>query len=102
MCSLHISEDTIKSGYYNTSSRDLWKRINNFPYDFTSVTHAGPFEHAVDIRKPTLSSNYSGVHFGDRQNLSTIDIQKLRSLYECPGKNGFFKIMNYMYNAFCV
>jgi hypothetical protein len=87
MRNMHISEDAIRSTFYNTSSRDLWTGIDDFPYDYTSVTHAGPFEHALDIRKPTLtSSTYPGVHFGDRQNLSTIDIQKLRHLYSCHSK----------------
>lgn len=54
------------------------------PYDFTSVTHAGPFEHAIDSRKPTVSSKYPGVYFSDHYNLSIIDVRKLRALYDCP------------------
>lgn len=53
------------------------------PYDYTSVTHVGPFEHALDSRKPTVSTKYPGVYFGDHMNLSVIDVQKIRKLYHC-------------------
>lgn len=53
------------------------------PYDYTSVTHVGPFEHALDSRKPTVSTKYPGVYFGDHMNLSVIDVQKIRTLYRC-------------------
>nr|XP_022300585.1 meprin A subunit alpha-like [Crassostrea virginica] len=62
----------------------MWTNIQGLPYDYTSVTHVGPFEHALDLKKPTVSSKYPGVHFGDKMNLSVIDIQKLRTLYKCP------------------
>lgn len=62
----------------------MWNNIIGLPYDYTSVTHVGPFEHALDPKKPTVSSKYPGVHFGDKMNLSVIDVQKLRTLYKCP------------------
>lgn len=84
---LTIHWDNIKSTYrsnlYSVSTPDLWEKIRHLPYDYTSVTHVGPFEHALDPRKPTVSSKYPGVYFGDHYNLSVIDVRKLRTLYHC-------------------
>ncbi|XP_062598030.1 meprin A subunit beta-like [Saccostrea cucullata] len=80
----NIERETVRAKKYNISSPMLWAGIESMPYDFTSVTHIGPFEHALDIRKPTLSSKYEGVYFGNHQNLSVIDVMKLRKLYKCP------------------
>lgn len=76
--------ESYRHGLYNISSYDFWHIIRHMPYDYTSVTHVGPFEHALDIRKPTVSSKYPGVYFGDHYNLSIIDVRKLRALYDCP------------------
>ncbi|XP_078339512.1 meprin A subunit alpha-like [Crassostrea virginica] len=84
---LTIHNDNIKSEFhrfYDKSPNELWTNIEGLPYDYTSVTHVGPFEHALDSKKPTVSSKYPGVHFGDKMNLSVIDVQKLRTLYKCP------------------
>uniref|UniRef100_K1QN98 Metalloendopeptidase n=1 Tax=Magallana gigas TaxID=29159 RepID=K1QN98_MAGGI len=85
-------QKSYRHGLYNISSYDFWHIIRHMPYDFTSVTHAGPFEHAIDSRKPTVSSKYPGVYFSDHYNLSIIDVRKLRALYDCPSDfGGFFK-----------
>ncbi|XP_061175931.1 meprin A subunit beta-like [Saccostrea echinata] len=76
----NIETEAINRKIYNESS----SKIGDMPYDFTSVTHVGPFEHALDTRKPTLSSKYEGVHFGDHLNLSVIDVIKIRQMYNCP------------------
>lgn len=93
---LTIHWDNLQQSYrhdrYNTSSYKVWQIVRQMPYDFTSVTHAGPFEHALDTRKPTVSSKYPGVYFGDHYNLSVIDVCKLRALYGCSpdiGGQGF-------------
>lgn len=78
-----LQDDTYRGNLYGKSSPDLWNQIRHMPYDFTSVTHVGPFEHAKDSRKPTVSSKYPGVYFGDHMELSVIDVQKLRTLYRC-------------------
>lgn len=65
------------------STPDQWEIIRHMPYDYTSVTHVRPFEHALDSRKPTVSTKYPGVYFGDHMNLSVIDVQKIRTLYRC-------------------
>ncbi|XP_056001701.1 astacin-like metalloprotease toxin 1 [Ostrea edulis] len=61
---------------------------SDYPYDFSSITHFGPFENGKDPSRPTISSHasFSGVTFGERGHLSEIDIRKLRDLYKC-GKN---------------
>ncbi|XP_052679329.1 meprin A subunit beta-like isoform X2 [Crassostrea angulata] len=81
----NISKDTYayRSNLYNKSTPDFWDNIHNMPYDYTSVTHVRPFEHALDSRKPTVSTKYPGVYFGDHMNLSVIDVQKIRKLYHC-------------------
>lgn len=65
------------------STPDQWENIRHMPYDYTSVTHVGPFENTQDFKKPTVSTKYPGVYFGDHYNLSVIDVQKLRTLYHC-------------------
>ncbi|XP_052679277.1 meprin A subunit alpha-like [Crassostrea angulata] len=81
-------QKSYRHGLYNISSYDFWHTIRHMPYDYTSVTHVGPFEHALDIRKPSVSSKYPGVYFGDHYNLSIIDVRKLRALYDCPPDTG--------------
>ena len=81
--------------FYDYSSADLWENIEGLPYDYTSVTHVGPFEHAIDPKKPTVSSKYPEVKFGDKMNLSVIDVQKQRTLYKClTGTCNSFLLLN--------
>ncbi|XP_056000553.1 meprin A subunit alpha-like [Ostrea edulis] len=58
---------------------------SNYPYDFSSITHFGPFENGKDPSRPTISSHasFSGVTFGERRHFSEIDIRKLQDLYKC-------------------
>lgn len=78
-----FSENSHRSKLYNKSTPDVWDTIRRMPYDYTSVTHVGPFEHAINSNKPTVSAKYPGVYFGDHMNLSVIDVLKLRTLYGC-------------------
>lgn len=79
----NIKKGTYRSNLYNVSTPDQWEIIRQMPYDYTSVTHVGPFENAQDFKKPTVSSKYPGVYFGDHYHLSVIDVKKLRTLYRC-------------------
>lgn len=78
-----FSENSHRSRLYNKSNPDVWDTIPPMPYDYTSVTHVGPFEHAINSNKPTVSAKYPGVYFGDHMNLSVIDVKKIRTLYGC-------------------
>nr|XP_034307912.1 meprin A subunit beta isoform X1 [Crassostrea gigas] len=79
----NIEQNSHRSRLYNKSNPDVWDTIPPMPYDYTSVTHVGPFEHAINSNKPTVSAKYPGVYFGDHMNLSVIDVQKIRTLYGC-------------------
>nr|XP_034307279.1 meprin A subunit beta [Crassostrea gigas] len=79
----NIKQHSHRSNLYNKSAPDVWDTILQMPYDYTSITHVGPFENALDSRKPTVSTKYPGVYFGDHMNLSVIDVQKIRMLYRC-------------------
>ena len=54
----------------------------NTPYDYTSVMHYEP-EAFSSNGLPTIEPLQAGAKIGQRRNMSTIDIEEVRILYNC-------------------
>ena len=59
-------------------------RVNtlNTPYDYGSLMHYGSTAFSIN-NSPTIEPIQPGVTIGQRSNLSSIDIQAVRLLYNC-------------------
>lgn len=55
------------------------------PYDYGSVMHYGTNYFSRNGR-PTIVPKQSGVSIGQRRGFSTLDIDRLNKLYNCPGR----------------
>lgn len=58
------------------------------PYDYNSVMHYGSFFFARERGMRTLHAKVKGVNIGQRERLSSLDIQKGRLLYQCDKERG--------------
>ena len=66
------------------------------PYDYNSVMHYGSFFFARERGIRTLRTKVKGVNIGQRERLSTLDIQKGLILYQCDKESG-----KQFFNRFC-
>ncbi|XP_055344105.1 uncharacterized protein LOC129592158 isoform X2 [Paramacrobiotus metropolitanus] len=78
----------------NQRSRQYYAILPNMssfglPYDFQSITHAGPFDFSISMRKPAFvpRANVSMV-MGQQSQLSPLDIARIRAAYACDTKPG--------------
>lgn len=63
---------------YNDSEVDT----QNTTYDYNSVMHYDAYAFSANSL-PTISPTQAGVTIGQRANMSTIDVQEARLLYNC-------------------
>lgn len=54
------------------------------PYDYASIMHYGPNAFSRGTG-PTIVAKQHGVHFGQRERLSDMDVKGLNLLYQCSG-----------------
>ncbi len=66
--------------------------IQNTPYDYASVMHYEPDAFSLN-GLPTIESLQPNVTFGQRYNMSTIDIQEVQSFYNCSSNGVTFPPM---------
>ncbi|XP_022789402.1 astacin-like metalloendopeptidase isoform X2 [Stylophora pistillata] len=76
-CRVHFRKERFKTIY----GQDV-------PYDYNSVMHYGSFFFARERGMRTLHAKVKGVDIGQRERLSTLDIQKGRMLYQCDNERG--------------
>ncbi|XP_021340905.1 zinc metalloproteinase nas-28-like [Mizuhopecten yessoensis] len=74
-------QDIAKPLFNKTLATDT--DLLGLPYDFHSITHFRQYEYAKHASRPTITSNVSGVSFGDRDVLSFYDVLKVQTLYKC-------------------
>ncbi|XP_067936790.1 zinc metalloproteinase nas-15-like [Watersipora subatra] len=81
--------DNVKKGAENNFKKfALGTSIDHLdqPYDYDSVMHYGTDSFAQDPSKPTITTKIkltNGVHIGQRDHLSVIDIKMIQKLYSC-------------------
>ncbi|CAH1793701.1 unnamed protein product [Owenia fusiformis] len=57
----------------------------DMPYDYDSIMHYSAFSFAKDYRWPTIVPLIGKPYIGQRLQLSDIDINEIRKLYNCQG-----------------
>merc|ERR1712062_354879 len=83
---VYINYDNIRPGRENNFRKQVeGVSIDHLgtPYDYGSCMHYGAFAFAVDRSIPTIVPLQEGEDIGQRVQLSTQDIQRVRNLY-CP------------------
>lgn len=56
----------------------------NYPYDYDSIMHYGPFEGSKNDERVITALKPGASNMGQRTGLSPTDIFKMNTLYDCP------------------
>jgi len=66
----------------------------NTPYDYKSIMHYHSFAHAINESLPTIRANKVPFEIEINENLSHIDVEEIRTLYNCkPGTSNLIPII---------
>ncbi|XP_069136269.1 protein SpAN-like [Argopecten irradians] len=80
-----VHHDNIQADYLPMYQKLNASQTDDFglPYDFDSLTHFSPYQHAKYTRHPTMTSNWTTASFGNKDRLSVTDVRKLQIAYQC-------------------
>ncbi|XP_043203448.1 zinc metalloproteinase nas-15-like [Amphibalanus amphitrite] len=86
---VRVHYDNIKPLMRFNFKKYEWGKVPNLglSYDIGSIMHYGPYAFARDKTRPTLTALRSAGNgrMGQRDGFSSLDVQKLNSLYGCGG-----------------
>ena len=93
---VEIDFNTVIDGVFNSDFRKLnqtqFKDLGT-PYDYESIMHYHSFAHTMKNSTKTIRAIKAPFEIGINENLSEIDVQEIRTLYNC--KPGSISILSY-------